>query len=104
MKLSNMLRGAAVAALAILAVAPAVHADALDDVRKAKKIRIAIDFGVPPYGMTDAQMQPAGSDVDMAEPGLSVRLHQSGPIPLNVAFSCAPLASSTPTVNSPIGK
>jgi molybdate transport system ATP-binding protein len=26
----------------------------------------------------------------MAEPGLSVRLHQSGPIPLNVAFSCAP--------------
>ena len=66
MKLSNMLRGAAVAALAILAVAPAVHADALDDVRKAKKIRIAIDFGVPPYGMTDAQMQPAGSDVDTA--------------------------------------
>ena len=26
----------------------------------------------------------------MAEPGLSVRLHQSGPIPLNVAFTCAP--------------
>ncbi len=26
----------------------------------------------------------------MAEPGLSVSLHQSGPIPLDVAFSCAP--------------
>ncbi|BBK44671.1 amino acid ABC transporter [Allostella vacuolata] len=66
MKLPNMLRGVAIAALALLAVAPAVHADVLDDLRKAKKIRIAIDFGVPPYGMTDDKMQPAGSDVDTA--------------------------------------
>ena len=66
MKVSNLLRGVAIAAVALLAVAPAVHADALDDIRKAKKIRIAIDFGVPPYGMTDSRMQPAGSDVDTA--------------------------------------
>ncbi len=66
MRISNALRGVAAVVLALLVVAPAVHADVLDDVRKAKKIRIAIDFGVPPYGMTDSKMQPAGSDVDTA--------------------------------------
>ena len=66
MTLMNALRGAAIAVIALIAVAPAVQADVLDDVRKAKKIRIAIDFGVPPYGMTDDKMQPAGSDVDTA--------------------------------------
>ncbi|MCC7276363.1 MAG: transporter substrate-binding domain-containing protein [Alphaproteobacteria bacterium] len=66
MTLLGALRGAAVAAIAVLALAPAVHADVLDEVRAAKKIRIAIDFGVPPYGMTDEKMQPAGSDVDTA--------------------------------------
>jgi polar amino acid transport system substrate-binding protein len=40
------------------------RADALDDIRKSGKIRIAIDLGVPPYGMTDAQMQPTGLDVE----------------------------------------
>jgi polar amino acid transport system substrate-binding protein len=66
MRLSNALRGLAVAAIAMVAVVPMVHADVLDDIRKAKKVRIAIDFGVPPYGMTDEKMQPAGSDVDTA--------------------------------------
>jgi polar amino acid transport system substrate-binding protein len=41
--------------------------DILDEIHKAKKIRIAIDLGVPPYGMTDEKMQPAGSDVDTAQ-------------------------------------
>jgi polar amino acid transport system substrate-binding protein len=40
--------------------------DVLDEIHKAKKVRIAIDLGVAPYGMTDDKMQPAGSDVDTA--------------------------------------
>ena len=67
MTLLGALRGAAVAAIAVLALAPAVHADVLDEVRAAKKIRIAIDFGVPPYGMTDDKMQPTGSDIETAK-------------------------------------
>ena len=42
------------------------HADALDDIKKAGKIRIAIDLGVPPYGMTDDKLQPTGLDVEAA--------------------------------------
>jgi polar amino acid transport system substrate-binding protein len=30
------------------------NADALDDIKRAGKIRIAIDLGVPSYGMTEA--------------------------------------------------
>lgn len=58
------------AALAVAAMVGASHvarADALDDIKKAGKIRIAIDLGVPPYGMTDAQMKPTGLDVEAAE-------------------------------------
>lgn len=41
-------------------------ADALDDIKKSGKIRIAVDLGVPPYGMTDDKMQPSGSDIETA--------------------------------------
>lgn len=56
------------AALAFTAVAAmaSAHADLLDDIKAAKKIRIAIDLGTPPYGMTDGQMNPTGSDVETA--------------------------------------
>jgi polar amino acid transport system substrate-binding protein len=53
-------------ALATIVAAGSAHADLLDDVKAAKKIRIAIDLGVPPYGMTDGQMKPVGSDVETA--------------------------------------
>src|SRR5262245_54011480 len=48
-------------------MAQAASADALDDIKKTGKIRIAIDLGVPPYGMTDDKMQPTGSDVETAQ-------------------------------------
>ena len=57
----------AVAAAALIGLSHAANADALDDIKKAGKIRIAIDLGVPPYGMTDAQMQPTGLDVEAAK-------------------------------------
>ena len=51
--------------LAIAAVA--AHADLLDDIMKAKKIRISTDMAIPPAGMMDASMQPSGSDVETAK-------------------------------------
>lgn len=51
-----------------LAVAAmAAHADLLDDIMKAKKIRISTDFAIPPAGMMDSNMQPSGSDVETAK-------------------------------------
>src|SRR5471032_2922626 len=64
--MKRVLSGIAVAAVAMMAVAQAANADALDDIKKAGKIRIAIDLGVPPYGMTDDKLQPTGLDVETA--------------------------------------
>ena len=64
--MTRTLTALAVALAAMLGAVQLAHADALDNIKKAGKIRIAIDLGVPPYGMTDAQMQPAGLDVDTA--------------------------------------
>jgi polar amino acid transport system substrate-binding protein len=57
----------AVALVAMVGASHVANADALDDIKKSGKIRIAIDLGVPPYGMTDAQMKPTGLDVEAAE-------------------------------------
>src|SRR5277367_1634172 len=57
----------ALAITALVAFMSLAHADALDEIKKAGKIRIAIDLGVPPYGMTDDKMQPTGSDVATAK-------------------------------------
>ncbi len=65
--MKRVLLGIAVAAVAAMGVAHTASADQLDDIKKAGKIRIAIDLGVPPYGMTDDKMQPSGSDVETAK-------------------------------------
>ena len=56
----------AVAATA-LGLVHAARADGLDDIKRSGKIRIAVDLGVPPYGMTDDKLQPAGSDIETAK-------------------------------------
>ncbi|MBN9090308.1 MAG: transporter substrate-binding domain-containing protein [Reyranella sp.] len=53
--------------IALMSLGAAAHADTLDDIKKAGKIRIAIDTAIPPFGMTDDKMQPSGSDVDTAQ-------------------------------------
>jgi len=45
----------------------AAHADLLDDIMKAKKIRVATDLAIPPSGMMDANLKPTGSDVETAQ-------------------------------------
>jgi polar amino acid transport system substrate-binding protein len=67
MNLHNVTRLASMATLAasvFLAAAETSRADGLDDIKAAKKLRVAVDLGVPPYGMTDDKMQATGSDVE----------------------------------------
>lgn len=54
-------------ALALVAAAGAAQADLLDNIRQAKKLRVAIELALPPYGMTNDKMQPYGSDVETAQ-------------------------------------
>jgi len=42
------------------------YADQLDTIMAAKKIRVAIDLGTPPYGMKDEKLNDTGSDVETA--------------------------------------
>jgi polar amino acid transport system substrate-binding protein len=54
-------------ALPALSLAPPAHAEStLDKILKAKKIRVAIDVGNPPFGILDKDNQPDGSDVAVA--------------------------------------
>src|ERR1700730_13526710 len=57
---------AAFAAILLIAAGAPSRADGLDDIKAAKKLRVAIDLGLPPYGMTDDKMQPTGSDGESA--------------------------------------
>ncbi len=65
--MKKLLSGIAIAAVAVMGLAQVANADALDDIKKSGKIRIAVDLGVPPYGMTDDKMQPTGSDIETAK-------------------------------------
>ena len=67
MKTASMLRLILGAALVLTALGGTVaQADTLDDIKKAGKVRIAIDLAIPPFGMSDDKTEPAGSDVDLA--------------------------------------
>jgi polar amino acid transport system substrate-binding protein len=65
--MKRVFSGIAIAAIAVIGLAQAANADALDDIKKSGKIRIAVDLGVPPYGMTDDKMQATGSDIETAK-------------------------------------
>ena len=68
--MTNMISRRLIAGLALatlsLSFAPA-QADTLDNIKKAGKVRIAIDTAIPPFGMTDDKLQPTGSDVETAQ-------------------------------------
>ncbi|SJZ86134.1 polar amino acid transport system substrate-binding protein [Enhydrobacter aerosaccus] len=66
MKKTSPLRLCALVLLGLLSAMAVARADTLEDIRKAGKVRIAIDLAIPPFGMTDDKMQPVGSDVDLA--------------------------------------
>jgi polar amino acid transport system substrate-binding protein len=54
------------AAAALLAAAGAQAQTALDDIMKAKEIKIAIPTDFPPYGFVGTDLKPQGLDVEMA--------------------------------------
>lgn len=59
--------GIAVLAGTGLLATVAAHADDLKTIKANGAIRVAIDLGVPPFGMKDQALQPTGSDVGVAE-------------------------------------
>lgn len=65
MTLSTLLR-ATILALGLTGLSAAASANALDDIKAAKKIRVGIDLGAPFYGYIDDKMQAVGSDVEAA--------------------------------------
>ena len=61
----GLLAAAGLSAAAFLA--PAAHAqNALDNILKAKEIKIAIPTDYPPYGFVGTDLKPQGLDVEMA--------------------------------------
>ncbi|KQW38544.1 transporter substrate-binding domain-containing protein [Rhizobacter sp. Root404] len=54
-------------AAALLVGAPAARADDLDAILANKKIRIGVDFSIPPYGLVDENMKQDGSEMDCAK-------------------------------------
>lgn len=67
MKKTSLFLRTALASAVVFGFAGAAHADLLKDIREAKKIRIALDTGSPPYGFVDAALKPVGSDVETAQ-------------------------------------
>src|SRR5216684_8524679 len=54
-------------AMSAVLTAPTAHAEStLDKILKAKKIRVAIDVGNPPFGILNKDNEPDGSDVAVA--------------------------------------
>ena len=49
-----------------LAIAIPASADGLSNIMARKKLRVATDMGIPPFGMLDGSMKPTGSDVEVA--------------------------------------
>ncbi|MBE3638180.1 transporter substrate-binding domain-containing protein [Mangrovicoccus algicola] len=60
------LLAAALAAATALSAAPAAFADALEDIKSAGIIRVAVPQDFPPFGSVGTDMKPQGYDVDMA--------------------------------------
>lgn len=65
MKLNRRHVSAILSALCLAMALPA-SADALGNITARKKLRVATDMGIPPFGMLDGSMKPTGSDVEVA--------------------------------------
>jgi polar amino acid transport system substrate-binding protein len=49
-----------------LAIAMPASADGLSNITTRKKLRVATDMGIPPFGTLDGSLKPTGSDVEVA--------------------------------------
>jgi polar amino acid transport system substrate-binding protein len=66
LKKNRFIMRSVLGALLLAGVVHSAMADQLDDIKKAGKIRVAIAMGTPLFSYADANLQPAGSDVDTA--------------------------------------
>ena len=64
--LKGALATALLGALTFVSTTPAHAQSALDDILKAKEIKIAIPTDFPPYGFVGTDLKPQGLDIDMA--------------------------------------
>lgn len=62
----RLARACAAAALLLAAGTAAANAQTLDAVLKRGKILVGVNIASPPFGTTDAKMEPDGYDVDIA--------------------------------------
>jgi polar amino acid transport system substrate-binding protein len=53
-------------AAAVCGIGSPASANVLVSVTTQKKLRVATDLGIPPFGMLDSALKPTGSDVDVA--------------------------------------
>ncbi len=67
LKISSLSRCLMILAGVVAFTAATVHAGALETIKQTKKVRVGIDLAIPPYGMVDDKLQPAGVDVDVAK-------------------------------------
>ena len=56
----------AVSATVVTLVAPIAQADTLDDVLKAKVLKVAVPQDFPPFGSVGTDLKPVGYDIDVA--------------------------------------
>lgn len=63
---SRVARTACIGAAALIALAPAAHADAIDTIAKAGVVKIGVFEDYPPFGSIGPDMQPQGYDIDVA--------------------------------------
>lgn len=66
MKANRFIARTCVTALLLAGVVQGALADQLDDIKKAGVVRVAIAMGTPLFSYADANLKPAGSDVDTA--------------------------------------
>ena len=66
MKINRRYLGAMLSALCLTIAFPAAASDALTNIMARKKLRVATDMGIAPFGMLDGSMKPTGSDVEVA--------------------------------------
>ena len=65
-KTASSVASIALAAFALTGATIASAQTALDDIMKAKEIKVAIPTDFPPYGFVSTDLKPQGLDIDMA--------------------------------------
>jgi polar amino acid transport system substrate-binding protein len=94
----------AAVALGLACFAQAVHADTLSDIKQRKKVLVGIDLGAPPFGMTNAKLQPEGSDVETVTGPSRIPFLMTGKADMVISsFSITPERAKVVAFSNPYG-